>query len=112
MPCSLQGIIFLWGTLVISLALAKKHLRILNNQEDDLISLLINAALPAIAGYLDRELTDPKCLINGSLAAPLVAAGLLIIGDLYANREAQQNQALVINPTCQNLMNPYRKMGV
>jgi uncharacterized phiE125 gp8 family phage protein len=43
-----------------------------------------------------------------ALPAPLKAAILLIVGDLYANREAKTDMALVNNPTVDRLLFPYR----
>lgn len=40
--------------------------------------------------------------------APIRAAILLIIGDLYANREGQSDRAITVNPTVDNLLRPYR----
>lgn len=47
------------------------------------------------------------------LPKPIRHAMMLIIGDLYANREGQSDKAYQINPTVQNLLFPYRlEMGV
>lgn len=43
-----------------------------------------------------------------ALPAPLKAAVLLIVGDLYANREAKQDGELSDNPTVDRLLWPYR----
>jgi uncharacterized phiE125 gp8 family phage protein len=45
-----------------------------------------------------------------TLPAPLKAAVLLLVGDLYANREAKEDAALVNNPTVDRLLFPYRMM--
>lgn len=45
-----------------------------------------------------------------SVPAPLRAALLLIVGDLYANREAKQASDLSENPTVARLLWPYRAM--
>jgi len=45
-----------------------------------------------------------------ALPAPLKAAVLLIVGDLYANREAKQAADLTSNPTIDRLLWPYRIM--
>lgn len=101
----------------ITLDQAKEHLRVdlSVSDEDALIEMLIKAALRAVRDYIDRPLTDAICRDLDDeleLAPTLWYAALLILGDLYENREAQQSQTLSINMTCQNLMNPYRKMGV
>jgi hypothetical protein len=101
----------------ISLAEAKQHLRLQEDsgEEDAYIEMLIKTALRGVKDYIDRPFTDPVCQDEDNatlLAAPLRYAALLILGDLYENREAQQSMTLNINMTCQNLMNPYRKWGV
>lgn len=101
----------------ISLAEAKQHLRLQEDSgdEDAMIEMLIKTALRAVRDYIDRPFSDPVCQDEDNstlLASPLRYAALLILGDLYENREAQQSMTLNINMTCQNLMNPYRKWGV
>jgi len=99
----------------ITLERAKQHLRVEHGDEDALIELLIKTALRGVRDYIDRPLTDAICRDEEDellLAAPFQYAQLLMIGDMYENREAQQMVTLNINMTCQNLMNPYRKMGV
>lgn len=96
----------------ITLEQAKAHLRVLHYHEDDYIGALIPVAVQAVADYIDRPLNHAVCVdLAGNLKAPLRHAMLLMIGDLYANREAQ-GAALAVNMTCQNLLNPYRRLGV
>lgn len=48
-----------------------------------------------------------------NVPAPLKAAILLRIGDLYANREAVgMREGVAVNPTIQALVAPYRRIGV
>lgn len=112
-----------WGFFIevflmsISLAEAKQHLRLQEDsgEEDAYIEMLIKTALRAVKDYIDRPFSDDVCKDDEDetkLAPPLRYAALLILGDLYENREAQQTMTLNINITCQNLMNPYRKWGV
>lgn len=101
----------------IELVTAKQHLRLDMDctDFDDMLALKIAEALDAVIEYLDRPLTDPRCRDKTDatqLAPSLRAAALLILGDLWENGSAQQSGPLVVNPTCQNLMNPFRKMGV
>jgi hypothetical protein len=115
----------------IDLPTAKTHLRVINTAEDTLIGLLIDAAEDNVSMLLDRPLdgsdltvvettTDPITLIVTAntplvLKPSLEAAALLILGDLYENREAQAvgtKMQLTSNPTVERLINPYRKMGV
>lgn len=101
----------------ITLEQAKQHLRLATDtsDEDAMVEMLIKTALRAVRDYIDRPFTDDVCKDEenpSELAPPLRYAALLILGDLYENREAQQTTTLNINVTCQNLMNPYRKWGV
>lgn len=44
--------------------------------------------------------------------APIKSAALLIVGDLYHNREAAGPQALAPNPAVHALIAPYRRVGL
>jgi hypothetical protein len=106
----------------ITLDQAKEHLRVLHDFEDDLIESLIKTALRHIVThYLDRQIADDFCqevddagviVEPRKLAPPLIAAAKLVIGDLYANREAQSQGTLTENMTVVRLCAPYRRMGV
>lgn len=87
---------------MISVIEAKEHLRIEHDLEDGLIEGLIVAATAAVMDHLDQEL-DP-------LPAPVRAAILLLVGDLYANRESQADRQLFANETFERLLAPYRKL--
>lgn len=90
---------------LISLSEAKEHLKVENSDEDALIQLYINAAIDYIGNFLNLE--------NYPYAASLKAAALLIVGDLYENREAGVEKEIKPNPAVINLMFPYREgLGV
>lgn len=85
------------------------------NDKDAQIEKFIKTALAAVSDYIDRPLSDPRCRDKEDpllIAYPLIHAALLMVGDFMDNLAAQQETALNINITCQNLMNPYRKLGV
>lgn len=83
---------------VISIETAMQHLRA-DGADRDLVQLLLNAAEQAAQDYLDRKFfRDTEALAAAVLAdeagvdpivinAAIVAACLLILGNLYANRE-------------------------
>lgn len=96
---------------LIDLSRAKNHLRVLHSGDDALIQLLINAAVQHVYDCLDRAADDPALSPEGPRAA-LAAAALLIVGDLYQNRESKQSNAIADNPTVARLLNPYRRVGV
>ena len=81
---------------LVTLLQAKLHLRVDGTHEDSLIQLFIDAAEQSTADYLERgvyadadALAAPGADPNGIVVNPaIVAAVLLQVGHLYANREA------------------------
>jgi len=97
----------------LSLQLAKSHLRVVHARDDDYIELLTKAALNAVLDFIDFPTWDDvKTKYENNVPEDLIYAALLIIGDMYANRAAQTEVNLYINPACERLMFPKRKMGV
>ena len=89
----------------VSLTEVKTHLRITNSLEDTVINIYIAAADDHIANFLNKS-TFRK-------TAAVKAAALLIIGDLFKNREATSDKDYKINPAVENLLFPYRvEMGI
>ena len=90
---------------VVTLAEAKQHLRVTSNDEDALIELYVGAAMDHIKKYLNRE---------PPVTFAIKAAALLIMADLYENREAQLiGDSVNENPAVYRLLFPYRdRMGV
>lgn len=100
-------------TTSITLAKAKSHLRVTHEIDDAYIESLIPTSFRLIADELDRELTEDICLTPaGTLSESLSHAALLIIGDLYQNREAQQTEQLHMNQALERLLSKYRKWGL
>ena len=94
----------------VSLEEAKAHLRLLDDEgeENNLISYMIEAATGYVSEYLGDALPEP-------MPAPVRAAVLLLVGDLYEHRERQAITGaggLQENPTFQLLLNPYRSNEV
>ncbi|PKG49277.1 MULTISPECIES: head-tail connector protein [Halomonadaceae] len=94
----------------VSLEEAKAHLRLMveEDDEDGLITGLIEAAEGYIAQYLGEDLPEP-------MPAPVRAAVLLLVGDLFEHRERQTVTGVggfQENPTFQLLLNPYRSNEV
>lgn len=85
----------------------KNHLRVDMEDafEDALIGDLITAARGHIGEYLENDLAE-------RVPEPVAAAVLLLVADLYENRERQQLDALRLNPTYVMLLKPYRDMSV
>lgn len=79
----------------------KAHLRIDHDIEDTLLLTYWDAAEQAIMSYTGLE---------DLVAAPVEAAVLLLVADLYTHREKNSERALHENPTYQALLNPYRRL--
>ena len=79
---------------LVSLEVAKRHLRVLHSDDDSQIELYAAAAESIVVEYLDRAVlavgsalpADDALAINVTPA--ITAAILLLVGDLYENREA------------------------
>jgi len=95
---------------IVTLDEAKAHLRVDGAEEDDDIGLKLAAAEEAIIRHLDR----PVPWTDGAGApvpvpATIKLAILMLLGDLYANRESaivgtQQS----VNQTLARMLSPYR----
>lgn len=101
---------------LVSLIEAKKHLRVEIHDDDEYIALLIDAAEQWAAEFLNRPLSD--LLLSGGVSPPsldgelqpAVKMGVLVIvGDLYENREQIVTGASVAsNSLWERILYPYR----
>jgi uncharacterized phage protein (predicted DNA packaging) len=90
---------------MVSLTEIKNHLRIDHNADDALLAVYAGAA----AEYV-RQVTRQDW--PGEIPFSLKAAALLLIGDLYENREAQTPIAsLKANETVDRLLWPFRRFS-
>ena len=87
---------------LLTLDEAKLHCRIDHNDEDALLGALIATATAAVADYLNVTTVD------STAAAPVKSAALLLVGNLYENRESMSDRPYSKNPTFEALLNPYR----
>jgi hypothetical protein len=81
---------------------AKHPLRVDLDDDDTLINHLINAATTATSNYLDGMTLD------ATAPAPIKAAALLLLTDLYENRSASTERPLYRNDLFERLLQPYR----
>lgn len=88
---------------LLTLAEAKLHCRIDHDDEDTLLTALIATATAATGDYLNATTA-----LDDTAAAPIKSAALLMVADLYENREAQTERPLYRNSTFERLLNPYR----
>lgn len=91
---------------MITLAEIRQHLRLtVVDEEEDLLMTYAAAAEASVADFLGTELPSP-------MPAPVRAAILLRVADLYENREGQSHVKLHDNQTFERLLRPYREMAV
>lgn len=102
---------------LIEIALVKKHLRVFHSDEDETIAAYQAAAENIVVEYLDREvlevdatLPDPNEQDTMLVTPALVAAVLLLVGDLYEFREADAESKgdAVLPRAVRSLLAPYR----
>lgn len=93
--------------MISVLADVKGHLKVEHTDDDALITLFINAAEKHVNDFCDTGETPFV-----TFPSPVAAAVLLIVGDLYENREAQTQRELYRNKTVDFLLQPYRSLGV
>lgn len=84
----------------------KHHLRVDQSLDDDLIEALMTAATTATANHLDNA----NLVLDTTAPAPVKAAAMLLVADLYENRTAQTERPLFKNETYERLLNPYKVM--
>lgn len=92
----------------VTTATAKVHLRIDHNDEDSYIGSLIDVAECAIANEIQQPLS--ACEVEGALPSSLCHAILLLVGDLYNNRESVAYGSTTEVPlSYRYLVAPYKK---
>lgn len=110
---------------LVTLDQAKAHLRVVGGAEDEDIKLKLSAATGIALTYLDRPVYATQADLEAAKEAgnagdyPLVctdmvrAGILLILGDLYTNREDVVTGTIATQlPTgARNCLRPLRRMG-
>ncbi len=101
--------------MLTSAAIVKLHLRLPSGSipDDELILLYMAAAETSIENYLDND-GDIQGRADSppDVPAPIQAAFLIMVGDLYENRNSSEKK-IEDNPTLVRLLFPYRqKLGV
>jgi uncharacterized phage protein (predicted DNA packaging) len=98
--------LFTTGKIMLTLTETKMHLRVDGDDEDALINGLMDTATQAAADYLGLDLLQ----MTGPIPAPIRSAALLMVADLYQNREAQSERPLHANTAYERLLAPYRRL--
>lgn len=92
---------------ILTLAEAKIHLRVDQSTEDTTIQIYIDAATEYVENFLNRQVPG----MNESpqyIPSSIKSAALLIVGDLYENREGAGEKDIKENPAVMRLLYPYR----
>lgn len=92
---------------ILTLTEIKSHLRIDQSAEDVLLQIYLEAAEDHIEKYLNQPIIG-KADSPISTPAAIKAAALLLIADMYENREAAGEKDLKENPAVNRLLHPYR----
>jgi uncharacterized phiE125 gp8 family phage protein len=87
--------------------------RLVTDAKGPCVVLDAAAAWPQTADRPDAVTLEAVCGYGApaDVPGPVKAALLLMVGDLYANREAQTGQTLVANPVVNGLLAPLRRVG-
>jgi len=93
---------------VVEIAEVKTHLRIQNDLEDSALEIYIAAADEIICNYCNLDAL-PTGESPDPVPASMRAAALLIVGDLYKNKEANLDKQAYANPAVDALLYPYRE---
>lgn len=98
---------------LVSLDRVKDHLRVFHSDDDAQIELYASAAETIVLEYLDRQVVVEDVEPEGDgikVTAAIVAAILLMVGDLYEVREPDQKDAgdAVLPKAVRALLAPYR----
>ncbi len=106
---------------LVDLELARKQLRVFHEDENAEIALYLAAAESIVVEYLDRPVlaadeTLPEPEDEGYdattmlVTSPIVAAILLVMSDLYENRQTPEKDVgeAILPPTVRRLLAPWR----
>ena len=96
--------------MYIQLDLAKKHLNIEEDfrEDDEYIINLIEVAEAAVRVHINEDFADIAERNGGDLPAPILQAAMLMIGNLYQNREPIGSKVQVLPYNYQYLIDLYR----
>lgn len=90
---------------MITIDEVKAHLRLNGTADDAVLTAFIATAAAHVTNYIGIVYAD------GDAPAPVKSAALLMVGDLYENRERQTDRPLSVNTTFVDLLNPYRALA-
>ncbi|NGN44980.1 phage gp6-like head-tail connector protein [Mesorhizobium sp. CGMCC 1.15528] len=91
--------------MAVDLAIAKKHLNIFHDDDDELITAYLGAATAWTLKHCNRETVPAEATFQ------FEAAALLMVGELYEHREISVD-SFSENPAAKRLIDPFRLMRV
>lgn len=96
--------------MYIQLDLAKKHLNIEDDfiDDDEYLLSLIEVAESSVRVHINEDFVDIAEKNGGELPPPILHAALLMIGNLYQNREVIGNKNLALPYNYQYLIDLYK----
>lgn len=96
--------------MYVPLDLAKKHLNIEEDfkEDDEYILSLVEVAEAAVRVHVNESFADIAKRYGGCIPNPLLHAVLLMVGNLYTNREIVTNKAIELPFNYQYLIDLYR----
>lgn len=96
--------------MYIPLSLAKKHLNVENGftEDDEYIAGLIEAAEQAVRVHVNEDFDVIAAKNGGCLPTPLFQAALLMVGNLYQNREIVGSKTVALPFNYQYLIDLYK----
>ena len=96
--------------MYITLELAKKHLNLEEDfhDDDEYIMMLIDASEEAVRVHVNEDLDSIAEKNGGCIPTPLFQAMLLMVGNLYQNREIVGTKTVALPFAYQYLIDLYR----
>lgn len=96
-------------TIRALIEMIKKHMRVDHSHEDDLIRTYFFSALEWVERYTQRCFSP---ITAEGLPPSVFSAVMLIVADLYENREAQQDKPLSTNKNVLMFLHPLRRYPI
>ena len=86
-----------------------RHCRLEDGEENAYVESLGEAAEEVVEKYLNRTMEDVEAM-EGRVPQSIVHACLLIVADLYRNREASSQVQVYGNPALMTLLRPHKRL--
>jgi hypothetical protein len=97
--------------IAVTLAEAKKQLRVTHTDEDDAITQMIDAAEGWVRNYLNQPIPGASNSPPDPAPADIKRAILMVVAGFYENRESMGNEQVYHNPAVENLLH-FHRIGI